>query len=163
MGSAVALLVALACHELTGPADRNLRVPTVATKTVGPPDPSTYTMWNFSHSYAELVNNKYLYPQWIVVKPNGPRFLLTAYSPAQPETQLVGATGAPGGRNGCDLNASISFGMVAYGFGGCGQGAKWDTVLAQGQGFIKQGSFPLDFTTVDNSDCPPRTSGGCHV
>jgi hypothetical protein len=114
-------------------------------------------------SYAELVNNNYRYPQWIVVKPNGPRFLLTAYSPAQPITQYVGATGAAGGRNGCDLNAGVSFGMIHYPFGPCGAGAGWDTVLAQGQGFIRQGSMPLDFTSVDNSDCPPHTTGTCHV
>jgi hypothetical protein len=163
IGSAVALSVAFACRELTGPSDGSLRVPNTVAKTIGPPDPSTYTMSSAGLSYAELVNNNYLYPQWIVVKPNGPRFLLTAYDPALPITQYVGATGAAGGRNGCDLNARVSFGIVAYGFGNCGAGAKWDTVLAQGQGFIRQGSFPLDFTSPDNSDCPPRTSGTCHT
>jgi hypothetical protein len=57
----------------------------------------------------------------------------------------------------------MSFGMVHYGFGQCGTGAVWDTVLAQGQGFIRQGGFPLDYTSVDNSDCPPHTTGTCHV
>jgi hypothetical protein len=162
IASAVALTVVLACSELTGPSEGRLRVPTIA-KTIGPPDPSTYTMSSAALSYAELVNNRYLYPQWIVVKPNGPRFGLTAYAPALPATQSVGASGVSGGRNGCDFNASVSFGMVHYGFGQCGTGAVWDTVLAQGQGFIRQGGFPLDYTSVDNSDCPPHTTGTCHV
>jgi hypothetical protein len=160
--SAVALTAALACRELTGPSDGSLRVPNTVAKTTVP-DPSTYTMSSAAYSYAELVNNNYLHPQWIVVKPNGPRFQLTGALPALPATQSVGATGAAGGRNGCDLNARISFGMVAYSFGECGQGAQWDTVLAQGQGFIRQGSSPLDYTSPDNSDCPPATTGSCHI
>jgi hypothetical protein len=162
LGASAGLLAILfACQDLVGPRP-TLRVPDAIAKSVGPPDPHTYTFISTAHSGAELVLDNFHYPQWIVVKPNGPRFMLYAYSPALPQTQSVGATGAAGGRNGCDMNSTLSFGMVSYGFGPCGQGAKWDTVLAQGQGFIRLGSMPLDFTSVDNSDCPPRTSGGCH-
>jgi hypothetical protein len=114
-------------------------------------------------AYVELTGNNYRYPTWIVVKPNGPRFQLTAYAPALPASGTVGATGVSGGRNGCDFDAKVMFGQFAYRFGACGAGAGWDTLLVQGQGFIRQGSSPLDFTSPDNSDCPPHTTGTCHV
>src|SRR5690349_5911125 len=109
--SAGFLAVLFACQELAGPLP-TLRIPDAIAKSVGPPDPHTYTMSSAAHSGAELVLDNFVYPQWIVVKPNGPRFMLYALAPAKPETQSVGATGAPGGRNGCDLNATLSFGMV---------------------------------------------------
>jgi hypothetical protein len=162
LGASAGLLAILfACQDLVGPRP-TLRFPDAIAKSVGPPDPHTYTISSSPYSATGLDLDNFQYPQWIVVKPNGPRVTLVALAPAKPETQSVGATGASGGRNGCDLNATLSFGMVSYGFGSCGMGAKWDTVLAQGQGIIRQGSFPLDFTSVDNSDCPPLTSGSCH-
>jgi hypothetical protein len=163
MASAAALCVAVACHEIAGPGDENLRVPNAVAKTAGPPDPLTYTMSSAGYASVELVANNYPYPTWMVVKPNGPRFMLTAYGSALPASGTVGASGVAGGRNGCDFNANVSFGMVHNWFGACGAGAGWDTVIAQGQGFIRQGSFPLDYASVDNSDCPPHTSGTCHV
>ena len=153
--------LSLACHEVDAPAT-HLNVPNSARLSQGPPSDVTYLMSSAALSYRELTGHNFPYDTWIVVQPNGPRFQLTAYPPAKPETQSVGATGAAGGRNGCDLNASVSFGSTTTGFGPCGEGAKYDTVLAKGQGFIRQGSMPLDFATVDNSDCPPHVSGTCH-
>lgn len=162
LGASAGLLAILfACQDLVGPR-ATLHIPNAIAKSVGPPDPHTYTFMAVAHGGAELVLDNFQYPQWIVVKPNGPRFMLYADPPALPETQSVGATGAAGGRNPCDMNSTLSFGMASYNFGPCGQGAKWDTVLAQGQGFIRLGSMPLDYATVDNSDCPPKTSGTCH-
>jgi hypothetical protein len=156
-------MLAVACHEIDSPAVPLLRPPINAKLTQSPPQPVVYTMSSAALSYTELTSHNFPYDTWIAVQPNGPQFQLTAFLPAKPESQAVTATGASGGRNGCDLNASVAFGQFVTGFGLCGGEEKSDTVLARGQGFIRQGSFPLDFTSVDNSDCPPRTSGSCHV
>ncbi|MDQ6769370.1 MAG: hypothetical protein M3Z54_05235 [Gemmatimonadota bacterium] len=163
IASAGFLAIALACSEVVGPAARIVQPTGRVANIAGPPDPQAYILSSAGLSSVELTGHNYRYPTWIVVKPNGPRFMLTAYPPALPASGSVGATGVSGGRNGCDFNAKVFFGQMAYGFGPCGAGAAWDTLLVQGQGFIRQGSFPLDFTSPDNSDCPPHTTGTCHV
>lgn len=161
--SAGALTIALACHEVDGPMARSIQAPGRVSKIMGPPAPQTYTLSSAGLSAVELTGNNYPYSTWIAVVPNGPTFMLTAYPPALPASGQVGATGASGGRNGCDLNAKVGFGQIWSGFGLCGGAVGNDTVLAQGQGFIRQGSMPLDYASPDNSDCPPHTYGTCHT
>lgn len=156
--------LATACHEIESPLAK-LKPPISALRSQSPPTPQVYHLSSDAMSSVELANNNYLYDTWIVVRPDGPTFNLQTYPPALPAAGDYGATGAAGGRNGCDLNSMVAFGMTTSGFGACGSGGVGgnDTTLARGQGFLKQGSFPLDFATPDNSDCPPHTSGSCHI
>jgi hypothetical protein len=164
IGGLISCVAVVSCREVDGPSSHVFRIPVSPAFSQGPPVPQTYTVSSNAYSATELINNNYLYDTWIVVRPNGPMFYLEAYAPAKPVTGYYGATGAAGGRNGCDLNSIVSFGQVYTGFGNCGGGGVGgnDTTVARGQGFIKQGSFPLDFAAPDLSDCPPHTSGTCH-
>jgi len=123
-----------------------------------------YLMSSAAGGGIELNRNNYPYKTWIVVEPNGPEFLLTAYGRAKPITQMVGPTGVTGGYNACDLNSRITWGTVTSFFGSCGGNWKADSSERSGQIFIRMGSFPLSYTTPDNNECPPKqTPEVCHV
>lgn len=160
IGSFISCAALVSCREVDGPLAHSLQVPVSPALSQGPPVPQAYTLSSIGLSATELTNNSYLYATWIVVRPDGPQFQLTAYPPAKPVSGLYGATGASGGWNACDLNTTVTFGPS--GFGVCGGAEGNDTTVAQGQGFLRQGSMPLDYATPDNSDCPPHTSGTCH-
>jgi hypothetical protein len=162
-GAAILVFV-VSCREVDAPLIRRaIEPPTQPHMTAGPPPPLGYTVSTAGGSRTELSLSNYPYDTWIEIIPDGTTFHLTAYGNAKPVTGEVGVGGASGGRNGCDFNTSVSFGQSVSSFGDCGSiVGHYDTTLARGQGFINRGSFPLDYQTVDLSDCDVALPA-CHV